>query len=82
MLNKTQTYTLKSNNDNAPTWFHDEAAAGRIRMFYEDDEFQYATVFTPIKTITAKIGDVIMKTRNGVTVLTKEQARKYKVSGR
>ena len=80
--NSAETYVLAKDNNKAPEWFFDETSAGRIRLFYEDDELLYATVFILGKTVRANIGDTILKTKNGISVLTKEQARKYKVSGR
>lgn len=80
--NTAETYVIKRDNKNAPDWFHDEAAAGRIRLFYDEDEFTHLTVFTPVKTVRGNVGDVLVKTRNGISVLTKEQAKKYNVTGR
>ena len=80
--NAAETYVLTKTNDKAPQWFYDETSAGRIRLFYEDDELTHASVFYLGKTMRANIGDTIMRTKNGISVLTKEQARKYKVSGR
>lgn len=77
--NEMQFYAIQENNEKAPVWFHEECAAGRIRVFYDGEYVEKITVFTPTKTIVAKIGDVVAKSRNGLNVIPKDKAKKYKV---
>lgn len=64
-----------------PDWFIAESGSGRIRMTYDDDEFQYASVSTVGGVKKALEGDVIVKQKSGLSVLTREQAIKFKLIG-
>lgn len=77
--NENKFYTIQKNNEGAPEWFHNECAAGRIRLFYDGEYLEKVTVFTPTKTVTGKIGDVIVKSRTGMNIIPKDKAKKYKV---
>ena len=62
-----------------PDWLDSESAGGRIRMVYDDGELLHASVSTVGGVKKAKAGDVIVKQKSGLSVLTAEQARKYKL---
>ena len=79
MVNENKFYTIQKNNEGAPEWFHNECAAGRIRLFYDGDYLEKVTVFTATKTVTGTIGDVIVKSRTGMNIIPKDKAKKYKV---
>lgn len=77
--NENKFYTIQKNNEDAPEWFHNECAAGRIRLFYDGEYLEKVTVFTTTKTVVGKIGDVIVKSRTGMNIIPKDKAKKYKV---
>lgn len=64
-----------------PDWFIAESGSGRIKMVYDDGDFLYASVSTVGGVKKALEGDVIVKQKSGLSVLTREQAIKFKLIG-
>lgn len=65
---------------NAPDWLRAGADRGIIKFVTDDDgNFDKIIVESPTGRKIAKEGDVIIKTRSGFSVITGEQAKKYKV---
>lgn len=66
---------------NAPDWLRAGADRGIIKFVTDDDgNFDKIVVESPTGRKIAKEGDVIVKTRSGYSVITGEQAKKYKVT--
>jgi len=66
--------------NNIPAWLNDYANKGIVRVIVDEDgEFEKIQLELPTGRKFAKYGDVILKERNGLCVLTGEQAKKYKV---
>lgn len=65
--------------DEVPQWFNDSAKQGRAKLVYDEDQVNLvgATIYTLTKVVSARIGDVIMLSRNGLMVIPKEKAAKY-----
>lgn len=66
-------------NGNFPNWFNNELLKGRGKVnrdLYTNDVTS-VTIYTVGGTLNAMVGDVIMKTRNGMTVIPAEKARQY-----
>lgn len=63
-----------------PAWVEAEVNTGRIRMITDDDGgLQEVIVNTVTGIKRAHTGDVILKKHSGVTVVSGEQAEKYKL---
>ena len=66
-----------------PDWFNEEVGKGRARINYDNDgKLKNITLFTVSKQITANIGDVIVKTNTGMSLIPDEKAVKYRIKGR
>lgn len=66
---------------NAPDWLRAGADKGIIKFINDEDgNFDHIIVESPTGRKFAKEGDVIVKTRSGFSVVTGEQAKKYKVT--
>ena len=75
-MSNVETYVL--GNKMVPNWLNAEAAAGRVKMTYnEDGEIENAKVISGVKSYIANVGDTIMKTKSGLVVIGKEKAKKY-----
>lgn len=78
MGEKVDIYIVTGNN--YPAWVGDASRRGLVRVSVDEDgEFDKIVVETNTGRKFAKIGDVLVKTRTGISVLTGEQAKKYKV---
>lgn len=67
--------------DNFPDWFKEGSTRGLVRVVMnEEGEFDYILVNTATGRKFAKKGDVVVKTRSGFSVISGEQAQKYKVT--
>ena len=65
---------------NYPVWLNNAARNGLAKTITDiDGNFSHIIVTTPSGKKTANVGDVIVKTHSGCSVLTGEQARKYKL---
>lgn len=62
-----------------PEWLVAETNGGRIKMVFEDDELLYAVVNTAGGVKKAQVGDVILKQKTGLAVVSKEKAVKFKL---
>lgn len=63
-----------------PEWFKEYCSSGRAKVIYDDEgDFEKIIIYAPAKTYEAKKDDVVLLLKSGLTVLTKEQAAKYKV---
>lgn len=62
-----------------PEWLVAETNGGRIKMVFEDDELLYAIVNTAGGIKKAQVGDVILKQKTGLAVVSKEKAVKFKL---
>lgn len=63
-----------------PDWFNAEAAIGRARVNQDESgNLVNITLFTVSKQIIANIGDVIVKTNTGLTLIPQKKAIKYRV---
>lgn len=79
MAFQTKSFVLSSKD--VPVWLNDEAAKGRVKFVFDDnDELVGATVYTPTKTLNAKVGDTIMLMKSGLAVLPAGKAKKYGVT--
>lgn len=59
-----------------PDWLEEQAHKGRIKLCYnEDEELVGATVFGPTKTTIAKVGDTIVLSKSGLSVLPRTTAK-------
>lgn len=65
-----------------PQWFRDEIRKGRVKLVYEDDEWDTVdstVVGAEIKTVTKKYnveeGDMVIMSKNGIVVKKKEEKR-------
>ena len=66
---------------NAPDWLRAGVDRGIIKFINDEDgNFDHIIVESPTGRKFAKEGDVIVKTRSGFSVVTGEQAKKYKVT--
>lgn len=66
---------------NYPEWFKNGSGKGLLRVINDDEgNFLHILVETPTGRKIAKKGDVVVKTKSGYSVLTKEQAEKFKVT--
>lgn len=66
---------------NFPEWFKEGSSKGLLRIVKDDeDHFVHIVVETPVGRKFAKKGDVVVKTKSGYSVMTGEQAQKYKVN--
>lgn len=66
--------------NNIPAWLRDYMNKGIVRVVKnEDEEFEKIQLELPTGRKFAMYGDVILKERSGLCVLTGEQAKKYKV---
>lgn len=64
-----------------PSWFNTEASIGRARVNYDEEgNLVNITLFTVSKQIVAEIGDVIVKTNTGLSLIPQKKAIKYKVT--
>lgn len=62
-----------------PEWLVAETNGGRIKMVFEDDELLYAVVNTAGGIKKAFVGDVILKQKTGLAVVSKEKAVKFRL---
>ena len=66
---------------NFPDWFKEGSVKGLVSVITDDDgEFVHILVNTPTGRKFAKKGDVVVKTRSGFSVVTGEQAQKFKMN--
>lgn len=66
---------------NAPDWLRAGADRGIIKFINDEDgNFDKIIVESATGRKFAKEGDVIVKTRSGFSVVTGEQAKKYKMT--
>lgn len=66
---------------NYPEWLNNGARLGLVKTVLDDDgEFSHIIIEAPTGRKFAYKNDVIIKTRSGFSVLTGEQANKYKVN--
>ena len=72
---------IVTGGDNFPEWFKEGSTRGLVRVVMnEEGEFDYILVNTATGRKFAKKGDVVIKTRSGFSVISGEQAQKYKVT--
>lgn len=59
--------------EKVPDWFDAQINKGRAKIEYDPDtqEVVGATLFTPTKTINAVVGDTIVISRSGMSVMPK-----------
>ena len=59
--------------EKVPDWFDAQINKGRAKIKYDPDtqEVVGATLFTPTKTINVVVGDTIMISRSGMSVMSK-----------
>lgn len=69
---RSLSYVLKEEMKDMPEWLKSSAKAGRVKKIYVDDEFVGVKVLSGTKSYEAKVGDVIMLTKSGLTVISKE----------
>lgn len=73
-------FVVGKNAKNFPDWFNEHASAGRLKVVYDDDgNVDNIVVSNPTRRIVAHVGDTIMLMKSGLTVLTEEKAKRYKV---
>ena len=61
-----------------PTWFNDEVSKCRAKINYDEDGgLTNVIIYSPTKQLFANEGDTIMLLKSGLTVIKKEQAKKY-----
>lgn len=77
MSKEVKTYVVTGNN--FPVWLNDATRSGYVRVIFDEGEFSHIVVDSPNGKKMAYYGDVIVKTHSGISVLTGEQAQKYKV---
>lgn len=65
--------------EKAPLWLNEEAAAGRVRANYEDGEMVNMLVYTTTGSIVAKVGDIVVLLKSGLSVIPASEAKKYGV---
>lgn len=71
---------VSKSGSNFPDWFNEHASEGRLKVNYNDDGFvDNIVVSGPTKRMVAHIGDVIMLMKSGLTVISEEKAKRYKV---
>jgi len=64
---------------NYPGWFDEECRKGKVKVNYDDNgDVISAAVHTPVKIITAHIGDSIIKSKAGLHVASKSNGKKGK----
>lgn len=62
----------------APDWFNKEANAGRVKVLYdEDDEILGAQIISGMKVYEVRIGDTVLYSKYGLSVVPKEKAKKF-----
>lgn len=76
---EVQKYIVTGNN--YPEWLNNGARLGLVKtIMNEDGKFSYIIIETPTGRKIANVNDVIVKTRSGYSVLSGEQANKYRVT--
>lgn len=65
--------------DDFPVWFNDECSKGRAKINFEKGRVKNVIVYSPTKTFTANIGDVIILYNSGMSVIPSDKAVKYGV---
>lgn len=67
-------------NGSYPEWFKEQASKGRARRNYdeEDNTLIDITIYGATKNYVAKPGDTILLTKNGMTVVSKQQSAQQK----
>lgn len=61
-----------------PQWFNEQAAKGRVRIQTDLDtgEIVGAILYTATRTIHANVGDTILLSRAGLSIVTAEESEK------
>lgn len=62
-----------------PEWVNEDTKTGKIRFNFEDDELLNVLVSVRSKIVVGKIGDVILKSKGGLFVVSGEKADEYKI---
>lgn len=59
--------------EKVPEWFNEQINKGRAKIEYDPDtqEVVGATLFTPTRTINVVVGDTIVISRSGMSVMSK-----------
>lgn len=77
-MTSVQKYIVTGSN--YPEWFMNGSKQGLIKVVNDEDgNFSHIVIESPSGRKYAKKNDVVIKTRSGYSVLTGEQAKKYKV---
>lgn len=78
-MNNVEKYIVTGNN--FPEWLMNGTKNGTVRIVKDDDgNFIHIAIESPSGRKFAKKDDVILKTRSGYSVVTGEQAKKYRVT--
>lgn len=60
---------------NIPDWVKESCKNGRIKFNYEDEELIDVTINIQNKTIKCFTGDVIVNSKNGISVIDKKVSK-------
>ncbi|MBO7695431.1 MAG: hypothetical protein J6T10_22630 [Methanobrevibacter sp.] len=64
--------------DKTPIWFNDVCKTGKAKINYgEENEIISATLYSPSGSKVVNIGDSIVYTNSGLSVIPQEKAKKY-----
>lgn len=76
-MERLEKFTIGSGN--FPEWFNKELTKGRGHINTDPDTGMVTgvTIFTVAGTLKGKNGDVVLKTRNGMTVIPASKAKTY-----
>lgn len=72
-------YVLTDEGKDFPDWLINETSLGRakVKRDEETNEIEGMTIISGTKTYLANVGDLIMKTKSGIVVVPKSEAKKY-----
>ena len=65
--------------DKTPSWFDESLKMGKAKVNYYNDELVNIVIIANSKEIVANIGDVIIKTNSGLSLIPRDKAIKYKL---
>lgn len=74
-------YEVKMYNvgkEKTPDWLNEYFKRGVCKAIYDDDTLSGISISSPTGKLIAKVGDVILQAKSGLTVLKKEDAARYK----
>ena len=78
-MGNIESYVVTGNN--FPEWLMNGTKNGIVRVVKDDDgNFVHIAIESPSGRKIAKKDDVIIKTKSGYSVVTGEQAKKYRVT--